>query len=103
MATPAAAIIIRNTGELPPPPPSTEEPTASVEAPHEFLLEQNYPNPFNPKTDFGFRIPARPDDNGRSGGADFSATGGSASGGGLVTLKIYDVLGREVATIVNEN
>ncbi|MBI5215404.1 MAG: T9SS type A sorting domain-containing protein [Ignavibacteriae bacterium] len=48
--------------------------------PLEFALLQNYPNPFNPSTDFGFRI------------SDF----------GLVTLKIYDVLGREVTMLVNE-
>ena len=46
----------------------------------QYALEQNYPNPFNPFTNFGFRI------------ANF----------GLVTLKVYDVLGREVATLVNE-
>jgi predicted esterase len=46
----------------------------------QFRLYQNYPNPFNPFTNFEFRI------------ADF----------GLVTLKIYDVLGRGVATLVNE-
>jgi 2',3'-cyclic-nucleotide 2'-phosphodiesterase (5'-nucleotidase family) len=45
-----------------------------------FQLKQNYPNPFNPTTNFEFRI------------ADF----------GLVTLKIYDILGSEAATIVNE-
>jgi hypothetical protein len=45
-----------------------------------FSLEQNYPNPFNPKTNFGFRI------------ADF----------GFVSLRVFDVLGREVATLVNE-
>jgi hypothetical protein len=48
--------------------------------PEGYLLKQNYPNPFNPTTNFEFRI------------ADF----------GLATLKIYDVLGNEVATIVNE-
>lgn len=48
--------------------------------PSSFNLQQNYPNPFNPKTDISFQI------------AD----------GGFVTLKIYDVLGREVATLVNE-
>ncbi len=43
-------------------------------------LYQNYPNPFNPKTDITFQI----------------------SGTSHVTLKIYDILGREVATLVNE-
>lgn len=50
------------------------------EIPTSFTLMQNYPNPFNPKTNFEFRI------------ANF----------GLVSLKIYDVLGKEVATLVNE-
>lgn len=45
-----------------------------------YSLSQNYPNPFNPKTNFGFRI------------SDF----------GFVSLKVYDVFGREVATLVNE-
>jgi hypothetical protein len=53
---------------------------ADSEEPSEFRLEQNYPNPFNPKTNFGFRI------------ADF----------GFVSLRVFDVLGREVATLVNE-
>ncbi|MGE5809975.1 MAG: 5'-nucleotidase C-terminal domain-containing protein [Ignavibacteria bacterium] len=48
--------------------------------PKNFLLKQNYPNPFNPATNFEFRI------------ADFE----------LVSLKVYDILGNEVATIVNE-
>ncbi|MBI5215687.1 MAG: T9SS type A sorting domain-containing protein [Ignavibacteriae bacterium] len=47
--------------------------------PYSFALEQNYPNPFNPTTNFGFRI------------ANF----------GLVTLKIYNLLGQEVATLLN--
>ncbi|MBE0538713.1 MAG: T9SS type A sorting domain-containing protein, partial [Ignavibacterium sp.] len=45
-----------------------------------YHLSQNYPNPFNPTTNIEFRI------------VDF----------GLVSLKIYDILGREVATLVNE-
>jgi hypothetical protein len=48
--------------------------------PETFVLYQNYPNPFNPSTNFRFRI------------ADF----------GFVSLKVYDVLGNEVATLVNE-
>jgi chitinase len=55
-----------------------------------FELDQNYPNPFNPTTNFGFRI------------SNFSAQGGSASGGGFVTLKVFDLLGREVATLVHD-
>ncbi|MGA2625006.1 MAG: SdrD B-like domain-containing protein [Bacteroidota bacterium] len=50
------------------------------DVPHSFALYQNYPNPFNPTTDFEFRI------------ANF----------GFVSLKVYDELGREVATLVNE-
>jgi ligand-binding sensor domain-containing protein len=47
--------------------------------PKTFSLEQNYPNPFNPSTTIAFGIPAR----------------------SQVTLKIYDLLGKEVATLVN--
>jgi hypothetical protein len=48
-----------------------------------FSLMQNYPNPFNPSTNVSFVI-------------------SSASGGSFVSLKVYDVLGREVSTLVNE-
>ncbi len=49
--------------------------------PGDYFLSQNYPNPFNPTTNIGFAI------------SDF----------GYVSLKVYDVLGREVKTLVNEN
>ncbi len=48
-----------------------------------FKLLQNYPNPFNPTTKIIFEVPMTRD--------------------GIVTLKVYDVLGREVATILNED
>ncbi len=52
-----------------------------------FRLEQNYPNPFNPATKIKYTIPASyvGNENLRS-----------------VQLKVYDILGREVATLVNE-
>jgi hypothetical protein len=61
--------------------------------PDEFALHQNYPNPFNPTTNVGFRLP--PEVRRRrtqAGIADF----------GFVSLKVFDVLGREVATLVSE-
>lgn len=48
--------------------------------PNVYELAQNYPNPFNPVTKINFAIPKQ----------------------GLVSLKVYDVLGREVANLVNE-
>jgi hypothetical protein len=54
--------------------------TEGNDTPEEFTLYQNYPNPFNPTTNIGFRI------------ADF----------GFVSLKVYDLLGNEIVTLVNE-
>lgn len=55
--------------------------------PSEYELKQNYPNPFNPTTKIKFTIPSRTE---------------YYSVPQIVTLKVYDVLGNEVATLVNE-
>jgi len=52
----------------------------NLEAPGNFILIQNYPNPFNPATTISYEIP----------------------NSGFVTLRIYDILGREVKTLINE-
>ncbi|MFI5236941.1 MAG: T9SS type A sorting domain-containing protein [Ignavibacteriales bacterium] len=57
-----------------------EEPIAS-----EFILEQNYPNPFNPSTKIKFAVPS-----------NFKSEMSN------VSLKVYNVLGNEVAVLVNE-
>jgi len=50
-----------------------------AEIPGDYYLKQNYPNPFNPSTKISYSIP------------DIS----------FVTLKVYDILGNEIATLVN--
>jgi hypothetical protein len=63
----------------------SSESTTSIEndninSPATFALEQNYPNPFNPSTSIQYRV----------------------SNNSQVSIKVYDVLGNEVATLVNE-
>jgi hypothetical protein len=48
--------------------------------PEEFILQQNYPNPFNPNTVISYQLPVS----------------------SFVTLKVYDILGNEIVTLVNE-
>jgi len=62
--------------------------------PIEFSLEQNYPNPFNPSTKIKYTIP--------SVTLSASSRAESRDEGSRVILKVYDVLGDEVATLVNE-
>jgi hypothetical protein len=64
--------------------PGADDEVTSVEAkeehlPDKYFLRQNYPNPFNPSTIIQYQVPSV----------------------GIVTLKIFDILGRQVATLVN--
>jgi hypothetical protein len=65
-------------------------PSAST-VPKDYYLEQNYPNPFNPKTGVRFQVPGVREEGIRDQGSGVS-----------VKLVVYDMLGREVALLVNE-
>lgn len=59
---------------------TTDVQEEELSAPTEYSMSQNYPNPFNPSTIIVYTVPTT----------------------GLVTLKVLDILGKEVATLVNE-
>lgn len=59
---------------------TSNESEKDVGTPTSFKLHNNYPNPFNPTTNISFDIPDA----------------------GLVTLEVFDVLGRKVSTLINE-
>jgi hypothetical protein len=60
--------------------PTDVESEEEIKLPKQFVLEHNFPNPFNPTTKISWQSPV----------------------GSHQTLKIYDVLGNEVATLVDE-
>ncbi|MFQ5709375.1 MAG: PQQ-dependent sugar dehydrogenase, partial [bacterium] len=58
--------------------PATEVPNREASAPTRLVLAQNYPNPFNPATSIEFSIPQS----------------------GYVTLKVFNILGKEITTLI---
>lgn len=60
----------------------------TIKIPSNYSLFQNYPNPFNPSTTIKFMVP--------------SVMASGAKQSQLVTIKVYDILGNEVASLVNE-
>jgi len=67
----------------------------NLELPTAYKLSQNYPNPFNPSTVIEYSIPVNSE-------LAYSESVSSIQHQKSVSLKVYDILGREVATVVNE-
>jgi hypothetical protein len=78
-APPASGIRIQDAGERPPAPPDGAV-LIQKGLPEEYSLSQNYPNPFNPWTRINYTLPAS----------------------GRVILKVYNLLGQEVAELIDE-
>ncbi|MBK7105016.1 MAG: T9SS type A sorting domain-containing protein [Ignavibacteriae bacterium] len=67
----------------------SDEIEVNISAPEEFNLSQNYPNPFNPVTTIKYQIPAHDQNDNTSALTS-------------VRLNVFDVLGKEISTLVNE-
>jgi hypothetical protein len=70
-----------NSAAVPPASVTSVMPALNCDVPGNFILYQNYPNPFNPRTLISYQLPKSE----------------------YVTLTIYDIMGHEIATLVNEN
>ena len=70
----------------------------STNIPKEFVLFQNYPNPFNPATKIKFQIASNVKSETSNNNPHLTKSGQ----GGFITLKIYDVIGREISTLINQ-